>query len=163
MVLGIAGTDLAQHLDAAPRRFLLLAPGAFDEEDEGCGAAIHDRHFRPIDIDDDIVDLGAGERRHEMLDGADRRPLAIAERRAQRRIDDVFPACDDLDPATELIGPAKENAAIRRCRMQRDRRLYPGMEADAATMDRISDCALLHYIHSLTFASLSQAQPGRIR
>ena len=57
----------------AARRVLLHQPGALDQEDEGRGAAVHRRHFRPVELDQHVVDLEPGEGRHQMLDGRDRR------------------------------------------------------------------------------------------
>ena len=39
------------------------------------GAAIHDRDFRMVQFDDDIVDAERGERRQQVFDGFDRHGL----------------------------------------------------------------------------------------
>ena len=43
--------------------------------DERRGAAIHDRHFRMVQFDDDVVDAERGERRQQVFDGFDRHGL----------------------------------------------------------------------------------------
>ena len=53
----------------------------------GAAAPVHDRHFGPIELDDGVVDLGAGERRHQMLDSADAGSFAVRQRGAERRLD----------------------------------------------------------------------------
>jgi hypothetical protein len=42
-----------------------------NEEDERRGAAVHDRHFRRVQLDDRVVDAGADQRREHMFDGLD--------------------------------------------------------------------------------------------
>src|SRR5262245_5785874 len=59
----------AQDLDEAARGVELDHPGTFDQEDEGPGAAVHDRQLGPMDLDHQIVDAAAGQGRHDMLDG----------------------------------------------------------------------------------------------
>src|SRR4051812_4618712 len=48
---------------------LILESRRLQQEDEGTGAAVHDRHFRRADVDVRIVDTEAGEGRQEVLDG----------------------------------------------------------------------------------------------
>src|SRR6185437_9191094 len=151
--VAVADRDGLEDADGAPRRVLLGDAGAFDEEDERRGAAVHDRHFGTVELHHDIVDLGAGERRHEMLDRADGQPFAVAQGRAQQGFDGVPPARGDLGAAADDIHATEDDAAIRRRRKQRHGCLYPGMETDAATMDWILDRVLLHDVHSLAFVS----------
>ena len=71
----VAGLDAhgLENPDVAARR---VEPGdtrLIDRGDEGAGAAVHDRHFRPVNLDHDVVDVERAERRHEVLDGGDRR------------------------------------------------------------------------------------------
>ena len=54
------------------RRLQLLHAGFLNEIDERRGAAVHDRHFRRVQLDQHVIDVHADERRQEMLDGLDR-------------------------------------------------------------------------------------------
>ncbi len=82
----IAHRDLyrLQHLDEAARRRLCENAALIDRGDEGGGAAVHDRHFRAIELDHRIVDRAAGERRQQMLDRADADAFAIRQDRRKR-------------------------------------------------------------------------------
>ena len=42
-------------------------------------AAVHDRHFRPVDLDQRVVDAEAGQRGEHMLGGGAQRSVGIAE------------------------------------------------------------------------------------
>src|SRR6266852_1134633 len=123
-----------QHLDGAARRVLLDDAGAFEQEGEQRSAAVHHRHFRPVELDQRVVDLETGQRRHQMLDGRDRQAFAIVETRAQRLLDRVAPVGLDLRAGT--VGAAEDDARVRRGRMQRHGHARPGMERDTATMNR---------------------------
>jgi hypothetical protein len=50
-----------------------------DRIDEGRGAAVHDRHFGAVDLDDRIVDAAAGKRRQQVFGGGNRGPVMIAK------------------------------------------------------------------------------------
>ena len=66
-----------------------LDAGLVDRVDEGRGAAIHDRHFAAVDLDQQIVDAEAEQRGHDMLDGRDVVTGRIAKHRAERRTADL--------------------------------------------------------------------------
>src|SRR6185503_11507038 len=46
--------------------------GLVDGVEERLGAAVHHGHFRPVDLDHDIVDGQRPQRRHQVLDGGHR-------------------------------------------------------------------------------------------
>ncbi len=77
---------------------------AFDGGDELGGRAVHDRRLRPVDLDKGVVDAEAGERGHQMLDGGDGRPGAVADHGAERGLADVAPA--RLDQTVRTVGHA---------------------------------------------------------
>ena len=70
-------TDFLQYFDRAPRGILFDNPSALDQKQEGRGTPIHDRHFAAIELDNRIVDRGARQRRHQVLDRAHRISLAV--------------------------------------------------------------------------------------
>ena len=53
--------------------------GLIDRRDERRGAAVHDRHFGAVDLDDGVVDAEPGQRRQHVLRGRAQRALGIAE------------------------------------------------------------------------------------
>src|SRR3546814_4303852 len=53
----VADGDRLAHLDGAPRRVELDGAGALDQEHEGFGGAVHDRHLRGGDPEPRAVDL----------------------------------------------------------------------------------------------------------
>ena len=103
-----------------------------NEIDERRGAAVHDRHFRRIELDDDVVDAEADERREQVLDRVDLDGVACEAGR-------VIDAADVLHrgghfEATE-IAATESNAGIGRRRLQRERDLPAGMQTDACAGD----------------------------
>jgi hypothetical protein len=57
---GIATLDRLQHLDRAPRRRpAAIGAGLLDQFDKRRRTAIHRRHFRPVELDDRVVDAAA--------------------------------------------------------------------------------------------------------
>ena len=61
-----------QNLDITAIAILLPDTGAVNHLDKRRRAAIHDRRFRSVDLDENIVDLQRIKRRHQMLDRRDR-------------------------------------------------------------------------------------------
>ena len=53
--------------------------GLIDRRDERRGAAVHDRHFRAVDLDDRVVDAKPGQRGQHMLRGGAQRAFGIAD------------------------------------------------------------------------------------
>ena len=53
--------------------------GLIDCGDERSGAAVHDRHFRPVDFDGGVIDAHAAQRCEHMLGGGNQRPFAVAQ------------------------------------------------------------------------------------
>ena len=85
--------------------------------DERRGAAVHDRHFRRVELDDDVVDAQADERGQQVLDRLDRDVVA---RQARRELN----AGEMLHRGRHLvvaeIGAAEADAEIGRRRLQRE-------------------------------------------
>ena len=72
---GVGVSDLrahrSEHPDVAPGCGEPNHAGLLDGLDELCGAAVHRRHLRTVDLDHDVVDLQRPKRRHQMLDRRD--------------------------------------------------------------------------------------------
>ena len=131
----VADRDVLQDLDRALLGARLRHhAGAIDQEHERGGAAVHRRHFRPVELDRDIVQMAARDRGEQMLDRRDRGELAVrlmAERRAEARIDHVAPIGDDLGAAAREVGATKHNSRVGCGGQKGHRDLLAGMEADA--------------------------------
>jgi hypothetical protein len=50
-----------------------------EEEDEGPGAPVHDRHFLGRHVHECVVDTEAREGRHQVLDGRDARAILLED------------------------------------------------------------------------------------
>ena len=53
--------------------------GLVDGRDKGRGAAVHDRHFRTVDLDDGVVDPHATQCGKHVLGGGNQRTFAVAQ------------------------------------------------------------------------------------
>src|SRR6478736_6654992 len=71
------------HFDIAPRQCARCKAGLIDRANERYGAAIHDRHFRAIDLDNDIVDVEAAQGCQQMFGGRAKRALSVTEHRSE--------------------------------------------------------------------------------
>ena len=105
-----------------------LQAGAQDRLDEAQRAAVHDRHLRPVDVDDRVRHPGAGQRRHHVLDGPDRDPGGVAEQRAEPGVGHEVPAGRNQVVAVADVDPAEADAARGR-RPEHHAHRPPGMEA----------------------------------
>ena len=75
----LADPDRLEHLDVSPRRRVVDDAGLIDRGDERRGAAVHDRDFRAVDLDDRIVDAEAAQRRQHMFGGRNGGTALVAE------------------------------------------------------------------------------------
>ena len=99
--------DRPDDLQVLARRLQPLHAGFLNQVDERRRAAVHDRHFRRVQLDDDVVDAQADERRQQMLDRLDRRP-----RRAPGRSRAECPP-----DACTVAGTSRSPRSVRRKRM----------------------------------------------
>ena len=126
-----------QNLDRLARGRLCNDPGAFDQEHERLGAAIHDRHFGAIDFDKRVIDLAPCQGGHQMLDRADQwLAIIAAQNGAKPGIDDIIPQGFHFDNRIE-IGAPENNSRVHLARQQGERNRHPGMHTRAGTMYRI--------------------------
>ena len=93
-----------ENLDEAARGGEMANADAVDRLDEGRGRTIHDRHFRPIDLDQAIIDAEAAQGGDQMLDGADHVLRAVADDGAKLGHGDFGPV--RLDAPAAAIGQA---------------------------------------------------------
>ena len=100
-------------LDRAARLVLSDGSRLFDQMQKRRGAAVHDRDFRPIELDDGIIDGGPGECRHQVLDRVDAHAFAVRQDGRERGSDCVLPVSADLGPG---VDPPEHDAGIGRRR-----------------------------------------------
>ena len=112
---------------------LLDQAGAVDEKDEGRGRAIHNGHFRPVQLDYHIVHATAGERRHQVLDGRNLGAALTYQSGAERGLDGIIPGRRHLRAVK--VGTAEHDTAASLCRTQGQAHFLSEMQADPGTMN----------------------------
>ena len=99
-----------------------------NEIDERRRAAVHDRYFRRVELDEHVVDAGAEERREQMLDGFHRHFIA---RQPGRELDAAQMIDGRRNLVSAQIGTAEANAEVRRRGFEREIDLVAGMKSDS--------------------------------
>src|ERR1051325_2354312 len=130
-----AHLDAARDAQEALGRGLLDDAGLLDEQHEWRCAAVHDWKLRSVEVDVEVVDAQAAERRHQVLDGVDLGAIAH-ETRGKARLADKVRARRNVDGCSEIDAP-KDHAGIRGRRPQGDPDLLSGMQADACSRDEL--------------------------
>jgi hypothetical protein len=101
--------DRPEHLEVPARRRERLDARLLNQVDERRGAAVHDRHFRRVQLDAGVVDAKADERGKQMFDGVD--PDGVS-----REAGGVIEAADVADGRRNFlaaeIGSAEPDARI---------------------------------------------------
>ena len=135
VVGGIQGDPLAaarkqdrpHDLHETPRFLQRRNAGFVHQVHERRGAAVHDRHLGLIQLDHDVVDPQADERREQVLDGLDRRVVPGQTGR-------VMYAGHTVDPGGNLqtaqIEPLEDYAVVDGRRLEAQRPLLPGVKTN---------------------------------
>src|ERR1700686_5007696 len=79
VAVALGDADRLEHLDVAARRRQRDDAGLIDRGNERRGAAVHNRYFGTIDLDDRVIDAEAVQGRQYMFGRRYRRAVAIAE------------------------------------------------------------------------------------
>lgn len=108
--------------------------GLVDRRDEGRRGAVEHRNFRPVHLDQGVVDAQARQRRHGVFDGRDRVAAPKANGRAEFGRNDARPERRG-DRLGRQIAAQQEDARIGFRRVQQDARRLAGMDADALERD----------------------------
>ena len=127
-LVAVLHLDRPQDLDRLARRAEFLHAGVLNQVDPRRRAAVHDRHFGVIELDDDVVDAEAAQRRQQMLDRLDRRFVgdeAGLELLAAAEVRDVSGNFDAAE-----VGALEANSVISRSRLERERHLLAGVKSD---------------------------------
>ncbi len=111
----------------------LADSGGADEIDEGLAAAVEDRHFEVIDLNEGVVDAHAVEGAEQVLGGGDQYALAHQAGGIADFLH-VAPTCGDGE--TFEIGADKYDASGGRGREDANADRNAGMEADSGSVDR---------------------------
>ncbi len=103
-----------EHLEVTASGFDRHDADVVDGIDEGSRAAVHDRDFGTIDLDEDVVDTEAQERGHQVLDRRDGAALAVTDDGAEfGRGDGEVAGVDETVAAAGEPCPQERNAVIR--------------------------------------------------
>ena len=144
----------ASDPDVAPRHRQRDHAGLIDRGDERRRAAVHDRHFRSVDLDDGVVDAEPDSAAKHMLGGRDERAGGIAEYGGE------FGGCDGADSwraISRSVSPSPRNAQTRcRCRLPPDARSggrRTGMHANAGDGGLVAQRGLPAGLHAPRHAS----------
>ena len=167
----VAAVDVDPHrlenLDAAARRRRRGNTGAIDGLDEWRGAAVHDRNFRTVDLDEHVVDAERIQRGEHVFGGRHGRAILIAEHGCE------FGRGDGAEIGGKLAifltvnsGSQEYDTGVRFRRMKDDGNRRTGMNTDASNADLLAQGRLpagLHapsHAHHLSLLARSQAQPS---
>ena len=134
-LVAIDDRDFALDADELLRRVLLLQAGRLDQEHEGTGAAIHDRHFRRGQFDDGIVDAQTGQGRKQVLDGI-HLDAAVIERGGHGGLANILGGRLDFHDRIE-VDTAEHDAGVRRRGLQGQVNLFPRVQANASGTDDV--------------------------
>ena len=129
---------------------------------ERCRAAVHDRHFRAVDFDNQIGDAATDDRRHQMLDRVDLHAIDIADGRAELRVGDAVETRGDRSRNAGMIGAAKNDARTFGRRKQSDGGHNAGVDSNALTNHPIFNRRLKRHYPSQNTIILSD-QRGNLR
>ena len=69
--LAVGDPNRAENLDHPARSVQGDDPRTLQQKGEWRGRPVHDRHFRTVDLDQHVIDSGACQGGHQMLDRAD--------------------------------------------------------------------------------------------
>jgi hypothetical protein len=70
-LVALLNLDVPQDLDCLARHAELFHARVLDHVDPGRRAAVHDRHFAVVELDEHVVDAHGPKRREQVLDGLD--------------------------------------------------------------------------------------------
>jgi hypothetical protein len=141
--------DRLENLEITPGNGLGNDTNLVDGGHEGRCAAVADRRFRTIKLDDDIVDAKAADGGKNMLGGTDQRSILVAQYGLEFGGGDSAHIGADLALVAALhAGADKNNAGIRLGGMQCQGNGKTGMDADSADGDLIPKRGLPTGFHS---------------
>ncbi len=120
-----------------------LDAGLVDGFDEGGGAAVEDRHFVAVDLDDEIVDAEAEQRGHDMLDRADMMAGGIAKRGAEVGGADFGDQRADFARLAAGVDMMEDDAGVGIGREESDGNRLAAVDAEPSQRHARFDCCLI--------------------
>ena len=139
-LVAFADLDLTLDADELLGRALLLDPGGLDQEHEGSGAAVHDRHFGRAHIDVGIVDAETREGGHQVLHGRDLLTI-LRQGGAESGVGHIQRLGGNADLRLE-VGAHEHNARVHRRGAKRQVDLLAGVQSHARGADDILEGTL---------------------
>ena len=111
----LARVDLhrRQNLDRAHRLGQTAQPAVQYRAHEWRGGSVEDRHFRPVDLDERIMDAASRESRHDVLDGRTATPAVFTIRVQRGECSTESQIGRDNRVAEPNIGALEPHAVIR--------------------------------------------------
>ena len=136
----LADFDGLEHADELLGRVLLDDAGRAQQVDERGRAAVHDGDFFGGQVDMQVVDAQAGQRRHEMLHRGNA-DIALLQHRRHARVAHAGGLRGQVHDLGQ-VDAVKHDPGVGLCRAQGE--LYPpsGVDADACRADEILNAAL---------------------
>ena len=126
---------------------LLDNAGAFDQENERLGAAVHDRDFRPVDLDNEVVNLAPGDSGHQVFHRADGHAVLVAQFGAHGGVHHMVPGGGNASPAAGDAGANENNALVHLGRAKGHGNLGAGMKGDPGTAYGIFQSLLIDHVY----------------
>ena len=133
--------DRAQNPQHPQWRGALCQPGRQDAAQERRGAAVENRHFGAVNLDQQVVHAAAVQRGHQVFDRADLCAGGVAQQGAQAGLDPVGRGCGNV-AVTGQVGAAKYDAVIIRCRAQPHAHRGAAVQPDAPKRDGVNNRGL---------------------
>ncbi len=130
------------HADIAALDAEIDDADLLDRIDEDFRTAVHDRHFRAVDLKHEIVEAERVDRGHHMLDRGDRAGRRKAEHGAKIGIADLGGNRLELDRAAILEGAHEHDPRTGLGRLHAEGDLAPGMDADTGQAEGSGDGGL---------------------
>ena len=134
--------DRLQHLDILAPRIERDDAGLIDGGDERVGAAVHDRHFRAVDLDHGVVDAEAASAARTCSAVEHSGPFASPSTVANSVAVTARTSARTSRSHRRCIGALKNNAGIGIGRMQGQCDRRAGMNADAGNRNLIAQRGL---------------------
>ena len=134
---GIGAVALNAHrlhdLEIAARTRLLSNASLVNRGYELGGGAVHDRRLGSVDLDEDVVDLQAGQGRKKVLNRADAGAGRVAEHRAKFGMGHIGPfRLEQAFAPPRQPGAQKHHARIDISGLEDDLSRRPGMDTHSA-------------------------------
>ena len=133
-----------QNSDPAAQGRLLFQAGIMEEFTKHGRRAIHDRDFRSINLNQQVVEPHARTRREEMFYGGDAFALFIGECGAELYFGDVISARQNIGLRVKIRAP-EANSCVHLSRFDHHARACTGVNANSRANDWGVQCGLILY------------------